>query len=1378
LTNTANFPAKNGGVAVPAPITVPRPRSRSVSPLEHANSGPQATGCAAVAGEQAGIRRVRVFVSSPGDANHERGRVHRVVERLNGEFSGTARLETIRWENEFYRAHATFQAQIPEAAECDIVIAVFRHRIGTELPSTFARLLDGSPYPSGTAYEVLSAIEACRCQGHPDVYVFRHPDPPMVRLDDPEAEQTQEQWQRLKQFFDTWFQAADGGFKAAFQTFATIDDFEAQLDRLLRGWLEDKVLHGRAVLWPTEVKGSPFRGLAAFGAKHAPVFFGRSRDITRAVDQWKGAAERGSPFLLLVGASGAGKSSLARAGLVPRITAPGVVPTVDLWRVAVMHPSEASGGPNMSLATRLFDAEQNIPEEERGRPPALPEIAEGDYHTPTELEHLFAEAASAASVPVIGALDRAAVAERARHGYQRDLRGGLVIVIDQLDELFGPEVTPEERSTFARLLTVFAETGRVWLLATLRADLYERFLAEPALMALKTSGAAYDLSPPGPAELAEIVRKPAEAAELVFEADPKTGERLDERLLREADRPDMLPLLQLALNRLFEGRVAGGDGATLTIAAYESLGGLAGVVDREAERAISGLAESEIALLPQLLRRLAAISRYDGAEAGARPGSLTIRTVPLAEAAPDGPSRRLVQALVEARILLTSGEGAAAGIRLAHQRVLTDWTRARELVAANTEFYRIREEVEDQRRRWQIARKSHDLLIPYGLPLAEAELIAKRFGDELPAVTLEFVRASGRRARMRQRLTTAAAVLFAVLALAATGAGIFAWRQEQRAEQSLDAAEKAADVIVADVAHGLRDIEGIRVSLIRTVLEKMQMTVEWLTGFAPDNVALWRLYLEMLDEFAATYETAGDIARARESAMKALTKGRELADRYRDDANWQRDISVTLNRLGSVALSSGEVTEALKNYEEALAIMRRLAEPTRNNVIWQQDLASSLHGIGNVKSRTGDARGALAAYDEGLVILRRLAQSHPDDLGLQREIAVRANDIGDMKLRTGDTTAAAADYEEGLTIARDLVKKNPGNTRWQRDVFFSLTKLGDLKVQMGEATAAVALYGEAVANARHLAARDPDNSSFRFDIAQALCKLGDVVLGDADQDARVAHYEQALEIIRGLVQRDARNTGWQWALSVSLNKIGDVKLLRGDADGAYAAYAEGLTIVGHLAEIDPENLALVRDVALSLTRVGDIRLRTGDLNGAAANYEQALANVRRLSERDPSNTLWLKDMVVTLNKLGDAKLRTGDIGVAGASYDEALATVRRLVDCDPSNGLWQWDLWFTLKGLGDATLSLGDKAAARGFYAEGLTIIRRITEAEPGNAQRQTDLVVTLYRVASAEDVEGPQRERALQEAFAILGRLQAEGKLTPEKSGWPDSIREMLAFP
>src|SRR5689334_9331577 len=115
------------------------------------------------------MRTIQVFLSSPADAAHERRRVERVVERLNGTFRGAVQLSTVRWETRFYAAHTTFQAQFPEASDCDVVIAIFRNRLGTELPPDFARMPDGKPYPSGTAYEVLSALEARKRKDLPDV---------------------------------------------------------------------------------------------------------------------------------------------------------------------------------------------------------------------------------------------------------------------------------------------------------------------------------------------------------------------------------------------------------------------------------------------------------------------------------------------------------------------------------------------------------------------------------------------------------------------------------------------------------------------------------------------------------------------------------------------------------------------------------------------------------------------------------------------------------------------------------------------------------------------------------------------------------------------------------------------------------------------------------------------------------------------------------------------------------------------------------------------------------------------------------------------------------------------------------------------------------
>src|ERR1019366_9079364 len=541
---------------------------------------------------------------------------------------------------------------------------------------------------------------------------------------------------------------------------------------------------------PIEVKGSPFRGLAAFGAKPAPVFFGRSHDTARAVDLWREAGGRGCGYLLAVGASGSGKSSLVRAGLVPRLTTPGVIKEVDVERIAVMRPSDSSAGPFTALAAALMQNEADLPKDEEGRGPALPEIGQGDSRTPAELACVLRHADAAAVKPIVNALSRVATSEHDRERYRRDVRCDLVLLIDQLEELFAASVSQEERSGFIDLVAAMVATGRIWVATTLRADFYARMLDQPALKKLKELGATYDLAPPGPVELAEIVRAPAEAAGLVFETDATSGERLDARLLRDADRPDMLPLVQLALSRLFEGRETVGGETRLPLKVYESLGGLKGIVNEAGETALASLGDAEKARLPRLLRQLAVPAHgQDGTGASA----LTICGVPLAQATPDDAAGKLVDALVTARLLTASSTEVDAQVRLAHQRVLEDWGRARAIVAESADFYRIRADLEEGRRKWQAGNRRSELLLARGLPLAEAESVAGKYGDELTPQVRAYVRASRQRANRAQMIGWGVAAAFALMALGAGVAAKLAHDQSVAAETARQDAEHQRD---------------------------------------------------------------------------------------------------------------------------------------------------------------------------------------------------------------------------------------------------------------------------------------------------------------------------------------------------------------------------------------------------------------------------------------------------------------------------------------------------------------------------------------------------------------------------------------------------------
>jgi hypothetical protein len=528
------------------------------------------------------MRNVRLFVSSPGDVAPERMRVQWIADRLNGEFEPDLHIETIRWETSVYNAQGSFQDQIDnrvKPADCDIVITIFWGRLGTALSERFLlKMPDGKPYPSGTAYEVLSALEASKTNRHrPAVFVFRKTEVLSVPITDKAARDDADyQWGLLGDFFEQHFEDGDKRILRAMERFREIGEFEKKVELLLREWIKSNVSQG--TIWSIKEKGSPFRGLEPFDAKHADVYCGRDQKVLRAIDELRKAGRRGKPFLLIPGASGSGKSSLMRAGMAPRLVRPGTVSGVDLWRVAVMRPA-TDGDPLLALARALFVAGDEKRDDPGGFGMALPEISQVGFKSPDRVAKLFMGAAEVAVDPILAALERVGNDERLRLGFERPLQANLLLLVDQLEDIFAESVSPETRLQFANLLGALVNTQRVWVIATLRGDMYERMITDRPFFDLKEVCGQFDLDPPGPDELDEIVHRSAEAAGLQYDervvkdaAGREQHERLDERLLKDAAGENTLPLLQFAFNLLFEKCWVGRQSKVLTFAAYEEIG--------------------------------------------------------------------------------------------------------------------------------------------------------------------------------------------------------------------------------------------------------------------------------------------------------------------------------------------------------------------------------------------------------------------------------------------------------------------------------------------------------------------------------------------------------------------------------------------------------------------------------------------------------------------------------------------------------------------------------------------------------------------------------------------------------------------------------------
>jgi len=304
----------------------------------------------------------------------------------------------------------------------------------------------------------------------------------------------------------------------------------------------------------------PFKGLASFDIADARFFFGRERIVAELV-----ARLAGSTFVGVVGASGSGKSSVIRAGLVPALIG-GVLPGSDEWSLAMIRPGAA----------------------------------------PSTVLHRA----------VLAALRRAGLEQPADAGLESNLDalpagGRLVLVVDQFEEVFTLCRDEADRSAFMRSVASLARDpdSRALVVIAVRADFYGRCAEDRDLADLLGAGHVL-LGPLGTEELARAIDLPARAAGLRVE--PSLTAALVGAVGRE---PGALPLLSTTLLDLWQRR----DGRTLRLEAYERLGGVSGSVSRLAEAAVERLTPEQLAIARGILLRL--VGRGDGGVLVRRPAA-------------------------------------------------------------------------------------------------------------------------------------------------------------------------------------------------------------------------------------------------------------------------------------------------------------------------------------------------------------------------------------------------------------------------------------------------------------------------------------------------------------------------------------------------------------------------------------------------------------------------------------------------------------------------------------------------------------------------------------------------------------------------------------
>lgn len=420
---------------------------------------------------------------------------------------------------------------------------------------------------------------------------------------------------------------------------------------------------------PRRWAGSPYPGLDSFAESYSEVFFGREAEVSQLTDRLHPLMPAHSHrFVAVIGSSGAGKSSLVQAGLIPRLRRPPenwlilpiVLPGDDPWR---------------NLANS-FGA-----------------------HLPRERPSRIAVRLRESDDAVAKYVNRIRTA-------RKDPAASVLLVVDQAEELF-TQTGHVDRGAFLRVLRAAIRADkRLWVVATLRSEFLTGFLEEGFEDLFRNATVIGTLPRDN---LFQVIERPAELAGVTFEAG------VVNRLIDGVDVGDALPLLAYTLSVLYSnlnGR------RIITLDDYELSGGVAGALPEQADRTRAELETQEDAAptLPTLLK-FVSFSPVGG-EAPTR------RRVHLSALTQE--ERRVVEYFVQGRLLSTEGGGADAAAHVAHEALFREWAPLRSAIEAKASALQRRAELERLASDWEHSGRKDSYLVT-GERLRE--LLAAAQGD-------------------------------------------------------------------------------------------------------------------------------------------------------------------------------------------------------------------------------------------------------------------------------------------------------------------------------------------------------------------------------------------------------------------------------------------------------------------------------------------------------------------------------------------------------------------------------------------------------------------------------------------------------------------------
>jgi DNA-binding winged helix-turn-helix (wHTH) protein len=802
---------------------------------------------------------------------------------------------------------------------------------------------------------------------------------------------------------------------------------------------------------------SPFPGLVAFEPKDARVFFGRNEQIITLLAGLSKQVSANHAFCLILGPSGTGKSSLVNAGLLPALTSQN---GYDGIGVVSFTSIDFAGISNqrlfIDLASAMLDWDVNDQPVFIGMSAEnLAEQLQCDYKDSIE--------------QCVQAL------KQTQHNYSKSR---FLLFLDRLEVLLSPPIfRDDERLAFLNLIEKLATSGAIIVISACRNDFYPLVVNHPSLMINKGNGGHFDLLAPTRAELIQMIRLPAVAANLTWSVDADSATPLDQILCAEAaNNPDALPMLQYALQELYLQRSKTDE---LQVSVYKSLGGIEGAIGKKAEEVYQQLPAEHKPQLAAVLLRLVTLSP-DGETITSRAARWSQLTQTSETA--------LVQAMVDSRLFVSHLQNNKPCFSLAHEALLRRWPRASEWISLHKDSLTIKSRLQQLTERWLKEDKSTAYLLPQGKPLEEALSL-----QDMPIFTLDtnelaLLNASQKKVKTKRWLTRSTITLLCFLTFTAIFMSFKSQQSEAFAQQKRLDAESLLGFMVGEFADKLRSVkrmdllDGISnkaleyfsqqeddydgsglfslpdsslnfkarfqhaqtLGAMGEVARSRGKSDEAQQAFASADIILDKLYkeqpenLELLKTLGANAFWLGQLAMDEVAFIEAkiffelyLEYSQAMVKHYSGDKDAQLELSYAYLAMGSVNIKLQDASAAKIAFETVLDIQYELAKTLTKDDISHADIADTLEWLAETEEQLGDLQQAMQTRQKVQTILAALLTSHFDNGDLLEAQAISYFNHANNLYYLTDYLAAHKAILLSITHFKAMLGQDPSNKVWQ-----------------------------------------------------------------------------------------------------------------------------------------------------------------------------------------------------------------------------------------------------------------------------------------------------------------------------------------------------------